>query len=154
MTEFVARRSSPRLQGFTYEGPGAYMLTLNTQSHERHFADRRVVQDCTHLLCASAARHGLVILAYCFMPDHLHLLVQGVDGSRLVPLVQHFKQVSGYRFRRRMGQKLWQRSFFDHVVRKEEDLREISDYIWGNPVRAGLAQSREAYPFSGPFGQT
>jgi putative transposase len=154
MTELVARKSSPRLQGFAYEGPDAYMLTLNTQSHQRHFADRRVVQDCTHHLYSSAARHGFTILAYCFMPDHLHLLVQASDGSRLVSFVQHFKQVTGYGFRRRTGQKLWQRSFFDHVVRKEEDLREIADYIWGNPVRAGLVESREAYPFSGPFGQT
>lgn len=68
--------------------------------------------------------------------------------------MQRFKQTSGYRFKAKRGQPLWQRSFYDHVLRGEEDMEEVAEYIWNNPVRAGLAEEREEYPFWGPRGQT
>jgi hypothetical protein len=44
---------------------------------------------------------------------------------------------------------LWHKSYHDHVVRSEEDLLQIAEYILGNPVRAGLVESAAEYPFSG-----
>ncbi|MBN2380988.1 hypothetical protein JXM67_14415 [candidate division WOR-3 bacterium] len=45
---------------------------------------------------------------------------------------------------------MWQRGYYDHILRKEEDLEIVANYIWGNPVRKGLAETIEEYPFSGP----
>jgi hypothetical protein len=42
-----------------------------------------------------------------------------------------------------------QRSFYDHLIRKEEDLRQIAEYILNNPVRKGLVQRCEDYPYCG-----
>jgi len=84
------------------------------------------------------------------MPDHLHLLVSGQDESSLPAFVRHFKQLSGHRYKREHGAQLWQISYYDHVLRRDEDLLAIARYIWDNPVRAGLAQDRSEYPFSGP----
>lgn len=45
---------------------------------------------------------------------------------------------------------LWHLSYYDHVLRQEEDLHAVATYIWGNQVRRGLVGSAEEYPFSGP----
>jgi len=85
------------------------------------------------------------------MPSHLHLLIQGSQGSRLLPFVKYFKQTSSFDCRGETT-RLWQRSFYDRVLRVEEDLEGVARYIWGNPVRAGIVDDSERFPFSGPFG--
>jgi len=130
------------------------MVTLNTQRRARFLRGQDFVGLCEEELGKAAERHHFVILAYCFMPDHLHVLLQGTQDSRLIPFVQRFKQATGYRFKERTGTTLWQRSFYDHVLRSEEDMDQVAEYIWNNPVRAGLVQDRDSYPFWGPRGQT
>jgi hypothetical protein len=48
--------------------------------------------------------------------------------------------------------QLWQRSFYDRVLRVQGDLEDVARYIWGNPVRAGIVDDWDKFPFSGPFG--
>ena len=45
--------------------------------------------------------------------------------------------------------RVWQREFFDHVLRSEESYREKWEYVRQNPVRAGLAARAEEWPFQG-----
>jgi REP element-mobilizing transposase RayT len=85
------------------------------------------------------------------MPTHLHLLVQGGDGSRLLPFVKYFKQGSSFDCRGE-APRLWQRSFYERVLRVEEDLEVAARYVWGNPVRAGIVDDWGKYPFPGPSG--
>ncbi len=47
------------------------------------------------------------------------------------------------------GRKLWQRSFFDHALRKEESLTDVACYIWENPVRAKIVEEPIDYAWSG-----
>ncbi len=86
-------------------------------------------------------------LAACLMPDHLHWLLD--DAARVMETIQAFKSYST-RLARRTGYRgpLWQRSFWDHVVRRRESLEAVVDYLLDNPVRAGLVRSREEYPYS------
>lgn len=89
------------------------------------------------------------------MPDHLHLLLAGGERSDLGRMMKTFKQISSYRIKESYikesyGKPLWQRSYFDHVLRKDEDMAKVARYIWGNPVRKGLVPFVEDYPFSGP----
>ena len=105
---------------------------------------------CRGALYTAAKKCGFDIIAFCFMPDHLHLLAVGRESSSLPDFARLFKQLAGYNFRRARGAALWQISYFDHVVRREESLAEIAAYIWNNPVRAGLVENRMDYAFSGP----
>ncbi len=74
------------------------------------------------------------------MPDHLHILTSGDEKTDLIKFIKKFKQISGYNFKKATGLKLWQKSFHDHVVRKDEDLISITEYIFNNPVRKGLVE--------------
>jgi putative transposase len=143
-------RKSPRLREFHYTGPLVYHLTFVTRERLPAFKADEVVQPCLEALEVACERHGFDTLAFCFMPDHLHLLLAGRDGSSLRDFAHHFKQVSSYRFKRGHGAALWQISYYDHVVRRDEDVEQIAAYIWDNPVRAGLVESRLEYAFSGP----
>ena len=142
---FKPRRSSPRLHSFGYQGSYAYHLILNTRAGLTRFEDGRLVATCRECLAASASQCGFEVVAYCFMPDHVHLLVAGGQDASLGRFVQHFKQATGHRH-----PGLWQRSYYDHILRREEDLEDVARYIWANPVRAGAVEDVLAYPYSGP----
>lgn len=143
-------RQSPRLRDFPYTGAFAYHLTFVTRTRLPIFKTNEVIESCLDALTIACQSYLFDVLAFCFMPDHLHLLLAGRDGSSLQDFVRYFKQVSGYRFKRKHGSALWQISYYDHVVRRDEDVKQIAAYIWDNPVRAGLVESRLKYAFSGP----
>jgi REP element-mobilizing transposase RayT len=83
------------------------------------------------------------------MPDHLHLLVEVEPKSNLIRFVKAFKQTTSFRHRTATGLVLWQKGYYDHALRSEEDVPEVATYILNNPVRAGLADTAAAYRFSG-----
>jgi putative transposase len=85
------------------------------------------------------------------MSDHLHLLVVGKVHSRLIDFVKQYKQVSAYYYRKSTDKRLWQRSFYDHILRNEESVLDVAQYIWENPIRKGLAASIFEYPYNGPW---
>jgi putative transposase len=109
---------------------------------------------CTALvrteLLRTASDHTVEVIAYCFMPDHVHILLEG--GGPTVD-VNHcaaaFRQRAGYAYRRLRGGRLWQDGYFDRLLRREEATCKVAGYIIGNPVRAGLCAEPTRYPFSG-----
>ena len=52
-------------------------------------------------------------------------------------------------YRKRIQGTFWQKSFGDHFLRAEEQVEHVAEHILQNPVRAGLVERREDYPFSG-----
>ena len=84
------------------------------------------------------------------MPDHVHLLVQGLsDESDLRRFAKRLKQGAAQSYSHKFGEPLWQEGYFDHVLRAEEDARGVARYILDNPVRAGLVNHPSHYPFLG-----
>ena len=91
------------------------------------------------------------VLAYCYMPDHIHLLAAASDEADLPAFMRTFKQRTGYSCKKALGWDgpFWQKSYYDHILRSEERVEAVAAYIWGNPVRAGLVEGIVDYPFSG-----
>src|SRR5262249_31793266 len=88
--------------------------------------------------------------AYCFMPDHLHVLASGInDDSDLIRFAHAVKRRTGYEYRRLSANDLWQKGYFEHVLRDDEVTEIVMRYILANPVRAGLCTAPKDYPFSG-----
>jgi REP-associated tyrosine transposase len=91
-----------------------------------------------------------VVITYCFMPDHVHMLVEGGHpAADFRELVRIFKQRSSFAWKQRNGTALWQRSYFEHVLRDDEDTSGVAKYILENPVRANLVERPEDCPFLG-----
>ena len=84
------------------------------------------------------------------MPDHLHLLVEATaDEAALREFARVFKQRSAYHWKTAFGTQLWQRSYFEHVLRDGESPVKAAAYILANPLRAGLVDRVEDYPYLG-----
>jgi putative transposase len=143
-------RRPERLKGFDYIGYHRYFLTFCTMNRRRFFTSRRAVVLVLAQIERSAAQEGFAILAYCFMPDHVHLLIEGreqrADCRRFI---SRAKQFSGFAFRRTYGQSLWQRYGFERTLRKEEATLRVARYILENPLRARLVARVADYPFAG-----
>jgi putative transposase len=138
------------LKGFNYIGLHRYSLTFCTDRRSRLFTDAAVVALVVQQLLRSASEQKFSVIAYCFMPDHLHLLIEGTsDDSDAKRFIKAFKQYSGYYYAQQRQGALWQRYGFEHVLRDEEVTVVVAKYILANPVRAGLADTIEQYPFVG-----
>jgi len=84
------------------------------------------------------------------MPDHLHLLVEGLhEHSDLKRFQLGAKQYSGFHYKKQFGGILWQRYAYERVLRSHELTLDVARYILTNPIRAGLAPTIDAYRFSG-----
>jgi len=89
------------------------------------------------------------------MPDHLHLLVEGLaESSNGLKFIARAKQLSGFHYKQTFGRALWQRYGFEHVLRDDEDTRRVARYILANPIRGGLVERVEDYPFVGSLRYT
>ena len=139
-----------RLDHHTYSGPQQYFLTICTFQRFRHFIDGALVADVHERFLRTAVENEFAILAYCYMPDHLHLLVEGLSDTADLPgFVSLAKQHSGYSTRDRVRPRLWQKGYFERVLREDDDAFNVARYVVQNPVRAGLVRSPADYPFTG-----
>lgn len=91
--------------------------------------------------------------AYVIMPNHLHIIwTPAVSMSRIL---QWFKGVTAYRAKRllRLNGKeaFWQIESYDRWIRSDRELQKIIRYVEFNPVKAGLANSIEEWPWSSAF---
>lgn len=150
MPDFQRKRN--RLGPDSYRGRHAYFLTLCANERRKILAERLLLEGVLPVLLASCGSHPFNVNAYCFMPDHLHLVVIGEsDSSSLPRFMQAFKSLAA-RATRKLGiAKLWQKGFYDHVLIDGESLDAASLYAFLNPVRAGLVQRAEEWPHSGSF---
>lgn len=102
--------------------------------------------------CDKASSQSFVVYAYCVMPDHLHVLVIGADqASDLLIFLKRLKQKTAYEFRRKFRRDLWQKKFYDHILRQSDSIGRVAAYIWMNPVRKGICKDPREYPYSGSF---
>lgn len=96
---------------------------------------------------------GYRLYGFCLMPDHLHVLLNPTDsGVRIADWLRRFKSYTTNTLARAGGPaRLWQRSAYDHVCRSEETAENVLRYIIENPVRAGLVENWEAWPWTRVF---
>jgi putative transposase len=146
----VPDRKRLRLATFDYRGIHRYSVTFCTFERRSLFTEEALVNDVLLQIMRAASAQQVAILAYCFMPDHVHMLVAGTrpdsDIRRFLTLA---KQLSGYWFKRTHRRSLWQRSAWERVLRAEDNTSATIRYILANPVRAGLVKEPMDYRFSG-----
>ena len=139
-----------RLPTFSYTGRHRYFLTFCTHDRAPLFVLPEHVQVVLEQIVRVAEEQQFAIPAYCFMPDHVHIVNEGLDEcANLKSFVKLAKQCSGFHFRRRFGATLWQRYLYEHVVRDDETTEAIVAYVVENPLRARLVKRIEDYPFVG-----
>jgi putative transposase len=148
----TGNRRSIRLKEFDYSAPGAYFVTICTHNrlplfrdqHRRDLVDRSWLQVPSHF--PTVRLDEMVV-----MPDHIHFIVFLTDSSEtvsqgaprraptLADVVRAFKGDAAReinRLRRTPGSPVWQRNYYEHIVRDEAELARIREYIRNNPRAA------------------
>ena len=99
----------------------------------------------------TADEDEFALMAYCFMPDHLHLAVEGRSpASDLRRFVKVAKQRVAYMARTEFRIAcIWQDGYYERVLRTLESMDTLIRYILDNPVRAGLVERAQDFPHSG-----
>ena len=138
------------LKTFDYTGLRRYFLTFCTFERRRLLTQRDRVDVVRAQIARTCCEETFAILAYCFMPDHLHLLVEAqTDVADCRRFIARLKQYSGFYFKKTFGQPLWQRYGFERILRNDESTLSVARYIIDNPVRARLVASPLDFPFLG-----
>ena len=107
----------------------------------------RLVVDALHF--AETELNLLQLWAWVVMPNHVHVLWQPrAPMKRIMRSVKWFTARKANQILDRTGQPFWQDESYDHWVRNRQELTKIINYIEMNPVKAGLVQSPEDWPWS------
>ena len=146
----MPHRRPVQLDPALYVGTHRIFVTMCTFHRYEHFVDDARVEPVLDELLRTARAYRVEIPAYCFMPDHLHLLIEGLCAdSDLLRFMKMFRQRSGHSYRARTNVRLWQEGFVDTFLRAEEASLDVAGYIVANPVRAGLVRDARDYPYLG-----
>ena len=132
-----------------YVPDAIYFIAAVTQGRHPLFTDDANIDLLRATLRRAKKYHPFTMRAYAFMPDHLHLLIfvpETTNISRLLQSVQrNFTRSYKESHHIQRSTHLWQRGFWDHVIRDERDFANHFDYIHYNPVKHGYVIKPEAY---------
>ncbi len=150
----VYHRRSIRLSGYDYSKPGMYFITICTQHRKCLFgtiSDGKCRLNDAGGMVETVWNEipfyypGINIDEFVAMPNHIHgiVVISAVTGMSLPDVVHRFKTMTTKKYADGVKQsnwppfpgKLWQRNYWEHIIRDELDLNHIRDYIRNNPAR-------------------
>ena len=105
-----------------------------------------IVEDA--LLHGDGKRYRLI--AWCVMPNHVHVLIETMPGHALPKLVHSWKSFSAKRVNAKVGRtgKVWMPDYFDRFIRDDHHFAAVVAYIYNNPVKAGLVKEASNWRYS------
>ncbi len=156
------RRKLPRLNGFDYSSENFYFVTLCASQHRHLFGSIDQLNQTgaialDELLKIPSHYQNVRVDKYVIMPNHIHMIVViGCSEKRDGKLPTLSSVIGLYKsgVSRRVHQyipnlKLWQTSFYDHILRTNHSYRQAWKYIDENPAKWKLLrESDELYPSS------
>lgn len=155
----LPNRKPIRLRKFDYSRAGAYFITICTAERQHILSDifKKIVGDDVpriqyHIKLSHYGKiaekyimqlgdfyDSVVIDKYVIMPNHIHIvLFVNSNGTEHIPqhsVVSRFVSTFKRFCNKEYGRNVWQRAFYDHVIRDRKDYDEITKYIYGNPAR-------------------
>ena len=138
-----------KLPHFYLENHG-YFITSTTEDRNPVFANEGNALVLWNVINNQRKRERFHLLGFVIMPDHLHIIIIPRGENRVSFIMQEIKKGSARLINRSNGRKgkLWMNEYYDYIIRGESDLMEKMGYIHYNPVKKGLVDNEEEYPFS------
>ncbi len=126
-----------------------FFTTSKTSMGRRLLQSERNAELLIDVLRSLVAGHAFKLHDFVVMPDHLHLLLTVEDEMTVEKAMQLVKGRFSYRLGKELGFKgeVWQRGFSELQVLGDRSFAEHRAYIANNPVKAGLVDSAEKYPY-------
>lgn len=148
----LPKRKRIRMVGYDYSTPARYFVTICTHNKEKMLSKIDVGDDAFIVPMTELTNYGKIcdkylnninkkyenieVEKYVIMPNHIHMIVI-INGTMkassptigLESVVRSFKGM----VTKETGKSIWQRSYYDHVIRNENDYKNIWNYIESNP---------------------
>src|SRR5262249_21744116 len=150
------RRSSNRLPAYNYRSSGAYFITICTENRQRVLEIPIIHAALLEKWLQLPQRFpGVRLDENVIMPDHVHGILW-LDGTmrnaptlgRVVSAFKSLVTITWRQYHRESNilclNHLWQRDYYEHVIRTEEDLELTREYILNNPLKALLLQEQRS----------
>ena len=136
----LPRRKQTRLTAFDYRSSNAYFITICTQNRKALFWTGDALNACGKIAeeaIWNIPKHYPTVSVehYAVMPNHVHLLLFLSGAEQFAPSVSTVVQQYKGSVTKRAGFPIWQKQFYDHVIRNEADYREKWNYIEQNPIK-------------------
>ena len=146
----MVREKKHRLDLNCYIGNVTVAFTICVFEMKNLFNDKSVIKIFEDVLTEELNNHSLNAHVYLFMKNHLHIITTGKnDKSNCLNFVKMFKQKTGYWLSENRIEYCWQKDFYDHIIRDENDVINQTYYVLRNPVRTGLVNHWKDYPYKG-----
>jgi REP element-mobilizing transposase RayT len=144
----VRSRRPQRLKTFDYIGKHRYFVTCSTRQRLALFSDPAVVAMMAAQILRTCKERSFGVLAYAFMDDHLHLVIEGREThSHFKSTMTLVRQRTAIEFRRARLERLWEDGYHERVLRPTDNVFAIIEYVRNNPAAAGLPSERARLPF-------
>ena len=144
------QRKQNRIPEYDYSQTGAYFVTICTQDRQKILSsivgdDAHIVPKTYGMIAEKYIRNVPEIEKYVIMPNHIHMIIRLDNGSmwastptdcqpqhnRISNIVRSIKVLVA----KEIGESIFQRSYYDHVIRNQRDYEEHINYICKNPLR-------------------
>ncbi len=129
-----------------------FFITTCAADRRSLFSNERIASIFIEEWRSASQRHGWYVGQFVIMPDHVHFFCSaGNESKSLSEFMKYWKEWTSKRIKRECGVagKIWQREFFDHVMRSEESYAQKKEYVFNNPVRAGLVKNADEWLWKG-----
>jgi putative transposase len=136
--------------------PGtSYFVTTKASQNRALFCATEIAETVVETLQRYRSRGEYLLHEFVLMPDHLHVLITPSLTNSLEKAMQFIKGGSSYRLHQQRGQKidLWHAGFHEWTIRDAADWNAKAQYIRLNPVKAGLVERPEDWPYSSAHGK-
>ena len=142
-----------RLPKEFYKGQLSVVFTLCLKGEPPLAVCPEIAHNFIEILTSVAIKQDCIVPVYCFMPDHQHIILTGKSiNSDLLKVIIEYKQRTGFWMSANKPSLRWQKNFYDHVIKRDENFVVHVRYILDNPVRKGLVTFWQEYPFKGSLG--
>ena len=127
-----------------------YFLVCCLEHRRPLFENGRLAELLIDLYVEARERGDIKLHGYVVMPDHYHVVVTLLGGASASNVVRRVHSAFARVARKdlHISDRVWQRRFWDHGLREDEDWRQVLQYVHANPVRRGLADDPTDYPWS------
>jgi putative transposase len=135
-----------------YVPGGTYAFTIVTEKRRKLFNTPQKLDRLLSIVRHVQRSNPFELLAWCLLPDHVHLLIKLPEGDDKFPIrMREIKRLTTLWMRKEMpefDEPVWQDKFWEHTVRDEPDRLIQFDYIHYNPVKHGYTDSFDGWKWS------
>lgn len=141
----LPQRKNIRLKNYDYSKAGYYFVTICTKDRLGIFGEIVGVNKIGKIICEcwdkiNKIYDNVKTDAFCLMPNHIHgiIVISERDGQSrpsLPKIIQGFKSVTTRMCFKYNYKSIWQRNYYEHIIRNQEEYERVYEYIETNPLK-------------------